>query len=127
MCSSDLFNNLVWLLENSLNVYRKHMSLSELRWLGPITKLLFWTVPRIVSHFLAFETLHLTEVFPVGFGVGVLTTVFSHNVLISDLIYLFNMDGAMMVMVDVVVIFSMKVMVDYHYHGTSASYMEIST
>ena len=85
------------------------MSLSELSWLGPNTNLLFWTVPRIVSHFLAFATLHLTEVFPVGFGVGVLTTVFSHKVLISEVINLFSMDGAVVSMVDVVINFSMKV------------------
>ena len=85
------------------------MSLSELSWLGPNTNLLLRTVPRIVSHLLAFATLHLIEVFPVGFGVGVLTTVFSHNVLISEVINLLNMDGAMVAMVEVVVIFSMKV------------------
>ena len=109
------FNNWVWFLENSLHVYRKHMSLSELSWLGPITKILFRTASGIVSHFLAFETLYLADVLPIGSGVVVLSIVFSHDVLTFDVINLFDMDGIMVamvyvaVMVDVSVIFSMKV------------------
>ena len=82
------------------------MSLSVLNWLSPIAGLLFWTASGVVSLFLAFETLYPTEVLLIGFWGEILTTVFSHTVLIFEVINFFNMSGAMVTMVEVVVIFS---------------------
>ena len=84
------------------------MSLSELNWLSPIASLLFWTASGVVSHFLAFETLYLTEVLLIGFWVKILTTVYSHKVLILEVINLFSISGAMVTMVEVVVILFMQ-------------------
>ena len=84
------------------------MPLSKLNWLGPITSLPFWTAVGVVSHFLAFETLYPTEVLLIGFWVEILTTVFPHKVLIFEVINFFNMSGAMVTMVEVVVILSMQ-------------------
>ena len=86
------------------------MAFLELNWLGSNSILLFWTASGIVSHFLAFETLYQTEVLLVGFGVEILATVFFYMVHISKVRNFFNMGGTMVSLVDMGVIFFMKVM-----------------
>ena len=86
------------------------MAFLELNWLGSNSILVFWTTSGIMSHFLAFETLYQTEVFLVGLGMEILATVFFYMVHTSKVRNFFNLGGAMVSLVDIGVIFFMKVM-----------------